>query len=953
MARDAILIRGARQHNLNVPELVIPKHRLVVFTGVSGSGKSSLAFDTLYAEGQRRYVESLSSYARQFLGQMEKPAYDHIRGLSPTIAIEQKAASANPRSTVGTITEVHDYLRVLYARIGVQHCPQCGEVVAALSTDEVVQRVAALRGPHLVLAPLVAHRRGEFRELLADLASRGFVRVRVDGVVARLEALGPLDRRRKHTIDLVVDRLDPTAVERGRLHDSLETALREGQGQVVVERAEGDGGIRLSQSRTCTRCGLGLPSLSPQSFSFNNPVGMCPECNGLGHRTEMDPALLVPDPTRSLFEGAIVPLASTMQRRSGITWGMVDAVRREFKIDFKRPWHLLPDEHQKLMLYGTGSRRFRVSWQGSHGDVTWPMAYEGIVPTMTRRFRETKSEDMRRYYMQFLTDALCRDCDGTRLRAESRAVTVAGKSLVAVLAMSVAEASQHFSSVRLEGSEARVAQEILKEVRGRLGFLGSVGLDYLGLDRAGASLSGGEAQRIRLASQLGSELSGVLYVLDEPSIGLHQRDNRRLIDTLCQLRDGDNSVIVVEHDAETIESADWVVDFGPGAGRQGGRVVFSGTPAKLRRADTLTGRYLARKVAIPTPRTRRGPRGWLRVIGAREHNLRNIDVAIPLGTFTTVAGVSGAGKSSLVAGILYPALARKLHCAEIRVGAHDRIDGIEALDKVIHIDQAPIGRTPRSNPATYTKAFDLVREIFAATPNARAAGFAAGRFSFNVPGGRCEACHGDGMKRVEMHFLADVFVPCEVCHGRRYNEATLAVRYRALDIAQVLDLTVAEALKLFAPYPKLARILRTLADVGLDYVHLGQPAPTLSGGEAQRVKLSRELARTDTGRTLYVLDEPTTGLHFDDVKKLLGVLDRLVAAGNTVVVIEHHLDVIRCSDHVIDLGPEGGAGGGEIIAMGTPEEVARAERSYTGRYLAKALGQGAGGRVRAKPARRG
>ncbi len=945
VTRDTLVIRGARQHNLDVPELVIPKGRLVVFTGVSGSGKSSLAFDTLYAEGQRRYVESLSSYARQFLGQLEKPAYDHVRGLSPTIAIEQKAASSNPRSTVGTITEVHDYLRVLYARIGVQHCPRCGDRVAALSVDQALQRAADLRGPHLLLAPLVTRRRGEFRELLAELGARGYVRVRIDGEVRRLDAPGALDRRRSHTIELVVDRLDPATTERGRLRDSLETALREGQGQITLERADGGGEpLRLSQSRTCTRCGVGLPPLGPQSFSFNSPLGMCPACNGLGRRAEMDPARLVPDSSKSLREGAVVPLASTMQRSSGITFGMLDAVRREHGIDLDRPWRELPAEHRRLILFGAGDRRLRVSWQGSHGRVSLPMQYEGVVPTMTRRFRETKSDEMRRYYQQFLGDAPCHECGGTRLRAESRAVRVAGQGLTEVLAMSVAEARAHFDSVRLAGADARIAEEVLKEVSGRLGFLCSVGLDYLTLDRAGASLSGGEAQRIRLASQLGSELSGVLYVLDEPSIGLHQRDNLRLVATLRALRDGGNTVIVVEHDAETIESADFVVDFGPGAGRRGGKVVFTGSPAALRRADSLTGRYLSGREGIPTPPSRRAPSGWLRVVGAREHNLRGVDVDFPLGAFTAVTGVSGAGKSSLVAGILHPALARRLHGAEGPVGAHERLEGAEALDKVIHIDQAPIGRTPRSNPATYTKAFDLVRDVFAATPTARAAGFSASRFSFNVKGGRCEACEGDGVKRVEMHFLPDVYVLCEVCAGRRYNEATLAVRYRGLDVAQVLDLTVAEALELFAPHPRLARILRTLADVGLDYVHLGQPAPTLSGGEAQRVKLSRELARTDTGRTLYVLDEPTTGLHFDDVKRLLGVLDRLVSAGNTVVVIEHHLDVIRSADHVIDLGPDGGAGGGAVVAAGTPEQVARVAGSYTGHFLARALA--AAGRAR-------
>ncbi len=938
-AASSIVIRGARQHNLQVPELRIPKKQLVVFTGVSGSGKSSLAFDTLYAEGQRRYVESLSSYARQFLGQMEKPAFDHIRGLSPTIAIEQKAASANPRSTVGTITEIHDYLRVLYARIGAQHCPQCGDPVDALSLDQIMAQITRLEGTHVVLAPLVENRKGEFRELLTTLQQRGYTRVRLDGEVVRLDSDPQLDKRRKHTIELVVDRVDPAQSDRSRLVDSVETALREGAGNLLLcSSAPSSPTHRFSQSRACTRCSIGLPELSPQSFSFNSPVGMCPECNGLGRQAQMDPSLLIPDPSKSLHEGAIVPLASVMGRRQGITYGMVSAVAKEYRLDLDRPWNKLKKEHQQLLLFGTGNRRFRVSWQGTHGDMSWPMAYEGLIPTMMRRLRETKSEDMRRYYMQYLVEADCTECEGTRLRAESRAVTVGGARLVDVMAMSVAAARQHFRELKLDGSDFVVATEVLKEVTGRLGFLESVGLDYLTLDRSGSSLSGGEAQRIRLASQLGSELSGVMYVLDEPSIGLHQRDNARLIATLRRLRDADNSVIVVEHDADTIESADHVVDFGPGAGRHGGRVIFSGSPARLKKSKpSLTGRYLSGRTSIPVPDQRRRGQGQLRIIGARANNLANIDVEIPLGTFTAVTGVSGAGKSSLVASILYPALAQALHGAQHRVGDHDRLEGVERIDKVIHIDQTPIGRTPRSNPATYTKAFDLIRSVFAMTPEARAAGYQPGRFSFNVRGGRCDACEGDGVKRVEMHFLPDVYVPCEVCRGRRYNEATLAVRYRNLNIADVLDLTVADASSVFAAHPKLSQILKTLTDVGLRYIHLGQPAPTLSGGEAQRVKLSRELARRDTGQTFYVLDEPTTGLHFDDVRKLLAVLDRLVTAGNTVVVIEHNLDVIKCADHVIDLGPEGGAGGGRVVVSGTPERVARHPRSHTARYLAEAL----------------
>jgi excinuclease ABC subunit A len=934
---DYLVIRGAREHNLRIPELSIPKKQFVVFTGVSGSGKSSLAFDTLYAEGQRRYVESLSSYARQFLGQMDKPAYDHIRGLAPTIAIEQKAASSNPRSTVGTITEVHDYLRVLYARIGKQHCPKCGDPVDALSSDEIVGKLAREKRQLLLFAPLVEARKGEFREVLTELRQRGFVRARIDDAIRRLDEEIALDKKKKHTIELLVDRFDPSKTERSRLADSVETALREGKGMLLARAPDGALALRLSKERACHRCGVGLPELSPQAFSFNGPLGMCPECNGLGVRQEMDPALLVPDASKSIHEGAIAPLASVMARRSGITYGIFQAAARELGIDLDRPWQKLPKSQRELVLFGAGERKIKVSWKGSHGKVAWPMRFEGVVTSMMRRMRETKSEGMRRYYMEYMSDAECSACAGTRLRRESRAVTIAGLGIHEVSGLSVLDALRHFESLALEGNQARVAEEVLKEICGRLRFLTSVGLDYLSLDRAGASLSGGEAQRIRLASQLGSELSGVLYVLDEPSIGLHQRDNRRLIDTLFRLRDSDNSVIVVEHDAETIEAADFVVDFGPGAGRKGGHVVFSGTPSELRRAETLTAQYLSGRLAVDVPATRRKPSGTLRIVGATEHNLKNIDVEFPLGALTAVTGVSGAGKSSLVAGILYPALSRELHHSQEIPGKHERIDGIEQIDKVIHIDQSPIGRTPRSNPATYTKCFDLIRELFAGTPEARALGYKSGRFSFNVAGGRCESCEGDGVKRVEMHFLPDVYVPCEVCHGKRYNEATLEVRYRGLNIAEVLALSVAEALEVFAAHPKLKQILATLAAVGLDYVHLGQPAPTLSGGEAQRVKLSRELARRDTGRTLYVLDEPTTGLHFDDIKKLLGVVHRLVDAGNTVVVIEHNLDVIKCADHVIDLGPEGGLNGGYIVAAGTPEAVALHPESYTGRYLQAAL----------------
>ena len=937
MELDYIELRGARQHNLDIDELRIPKKKLVVFTGVSGSGKSSLAFDTLYAEGQRRYVESLSSYARQFLGQMDKPAYDHIRGLSPTIAIEQKTASSNPRSTVGTITEIYDYLRVLYARAGVQHCPGCDRVVEPLSVQEIVREVRRREGQSLLLAPLVENRKGEFKELLADLSRQGFVRVRHNGKVLRLDSGLTLSKKLKHTMELVVDRLDPGSADGSRLADSVETALREGDGTLILAPARGDGEVlRLSQQRSCPDCGIGLPELSPQSFSFNSPLGMCPECNGLGRSMAMDPDLVVPDKCLSIRGGAIAPLASIMERQEGWNYEIFQALEREYGLDLDRPWKKLGKRHRQLVLLGS-RERVRVQHNHRNGHGSYAVSYEGVLNTLERRLKETGSQYMRDYYQQYQSDAPCLQCGGKRLRPESVAVRVGPHNIVQITSLAVGDALSRLGALELEGSQAMVAAELLKEIQDRLGFLVSVGLDYLTLDRSGPSLSGGEAQRIRLASQLGSELSGVMYVLDEPSIGLHQRDNLRLIRTLERLRDNGNSVIVVEHDSEMIKSADHVVDFGPGAGELGGKVVFAGTPARLRRSSCLTGRYISGKTCIEVPQKRRQGKGALVVREASAHNLKQIDVSFPLGTLTAVTGVSGAGKSTLVVSILYPALCRVQYNSRKPVGAHREITGLELIDKTIHIDQSPIGRTPRSNPATYTKAFDQIRQIFAMTPEARAFGFKPGRFSFNVKGGRCQACEGDGVKRVEMHFLPDVYVPCEVCKGKRYNEATLRVRFKGASIADVLGMSIQQSLGHFSAHPKLSRILQTLADVGLDYVRLGQPAPTLSGGEAQRVKLSRELAKRDTGRTLYILDEPTTGLHFDDIRKLLIVLNRLVDAGNTVIIIEHNLDVIKCADQIIDLGPRGGDGGGRVVTTGTPEEVARFKGSYTGEFLKEVL----------------
>jgi excinuclease ABC subunit A len=953
MELDRIIINGARQHNLRHITVEIPKKKLVVLTGVSGSGKSSLAFDTLYAEGQRRYIESLSSYARQFLGQMDKPLYDSIKGLAPTISIEQKAASSNPRSTVGTITEIHDYLRVLWARVGRLRCHNCGRAVSQQSSQQIVKEIAVLpRGTKfLVLAPLIKERKGEHRDVLEQVRRSGFARVRIDGTVLPLEDEISLDKKKKHSIEAVVDRLIAKPGIEQRLHDSVETALRHGEGIVVIA-PEGEPDRVMSQHRACHHCGISFPEPTPQLFSFNSPQGMCPECSGLGTRMEMDPDLVVPNDELSVNEGGVKPLGAVGE---GTSWAtdVVRAVARERNIDLDMPWKALPADHRRVLLYGTGDRKVRVAMRGSWGSGHFAMRYEGAIHSLMRRLRETRSEEMRKYYQRFLSNRPCSACEGRRIRPEALGVTIAGRNLAEVTALSVSSALEFFSQLALKGNDAKIAAELLKEILGRLRFLLDVGLGYLTLDRPAPSLSGGEGQRIRLASQIGSELTGVIYVLDEPSIGLHQRDNRKLLSALQHLRDIGNTVIVVEHDREAIEAADWLIDFGPGAGRHGGEVIAVGTPSAVKRnKKSLTAGYLTGRLKIAVPAQRRVSDGRRIVVtGARENNLKKVTAEFPLGLFTCVTGASGAGKSTLVNQILYPALARALHRSDRPVGAHHSVKGLAEIDKVIDIDQSPIGRTPRSNPATYTKVFDHVRDFFALLPEARMHGYKPGRFSFNVKGGRCEACEGDGVKRVEMHFLPDVYVPCEVCEGKRFNEATLAVRYNKLSIADVLDLTVDEALELFKNHPQIHRALSTLADVGLGYIALGQSSPTLSGGEAQRVKLSRELSKRSTGRTLYVLDEPTTGLHFEDIRKLLHVLDRLVDAGNTMIVIEHNLDVIKTADYVIDLGPDGGDGGGEIVASGTPEDVAGVRASHTGRYLKELLPKRSGRRQTRKTRR--
>ena len=939
MSTDTILIRGAREHNLKNLTVELPREKLIVFTGLSGSGKSSLAFDTIYAEGQRRYVESLSAYARQFLGQMDKPDVDFIDGLSPAISIDQKTASRNPRSTVGTVTEVHDYLRLLYARIGIPHCPNDGTPVSRQTPQQIVDKILELPEDtrFMVLAPVVRGRKGEYEGLIEDLAKQGFSRARIDGEIRELTEEIKLDRYYQHTIEVVVDRLVRKEGMEQRLTQSLETALSLTDGVADIEIIDGET-LTFSQHLACSVCGLSFEDLQPRNFSFNSPYGACPECSGIGTRFQVDSELVISDPGLSLNEGAIGMWSSNRMR---YYHRLLSALGEVFGFSMDTPWEDLDEDIREKILYGTGEERITVSYTNRFGRKRkWDATFEGAIPFLTRRHENAESDGAREYYQEYMATVPCDACNGGRLNPVSLAVTIADRNIADVSDMSLGDARAFFDELELDERETAIAERVLKEVRSRIQFLLDVGLDYLTLSRSAATLAGGEAQRIRLATQIGSGLVGVLYILDEPSIGLHQRDNQRLIETLLRLRDLGNTLIVVEHDEDTIRVADHIVDIGPGAGEHGGEIVAQGDLEEIiTTKDSMTGDYLAGRRQNPIPMIRRPSGGEsIKVLGASEHNLQGIDVEFPLGVFTAVTGVSGSGKSTLVEEILWKTMAHRINRARIVPGRHKKIEGLEAIDKVIDIDQSPIGRTPRSNPATYTKLFDHIRSLFSQTPESRARGYKPGRFSFNVKGGRCEACKGDGTIKIEMHFLPDVYVPCEICGGKRYNRETLEILWKGHNISDVLEMSVEEALGVFENQPKIVRILQTLYDVGLGYVRLGQPATTLSGGEAQRIKLSSELGKRSTGQTFYILDEPTTGLHFEDIRKLLQVLQRLVDAGNTVVVIEHNMDVIKSVDHVIDLGPEGGSGGGRVVATGTPEEVAQVGESYTGKFLRELVG---------------
>lgn len=941
--RKYIKIRGAKEHNLKGIDVDIPRDEFVVLTGLSGSGKSSLAFDTIYAEGQRRYMESLSSYARQFLGQMEKPNVEKIEGLSPAISIDQKSTNRNPRSTVGTVTEIYDYFRLLYARIGIPHCPKCGREIRKQTVDQMVDQIMSMpQGTKIqLLAPVVRGRKGEHQKLLERAKRSGYVRVQVDGSVYELTEEIRLDKNKKHNIEIVVDRLVVKPGIEKRLTDSIENVLNLAEGLMTVDVIGGEP-EQFSQSFSCPDCGISIDEIEPRSFSFNNPFGACPECYGLGYKMEFDEDLMIPDKRLSLAEGAIQVMGwQSSADPSSYTYATLKALSKEYGFSLNTPYQELPEDVRHMLIYGTGGRTVKVHYRGQRGEGVYDVAFEGLIQNVNRRYRETGSDAIKQQYEEFMRITPCKCCGGQRLKKDALAVTVADKNIYEVTSLSIRKLQEFLNDMQLTRQQLLIGEQVIKEIKARVGFLVDVGLDYLTLARATGTLSGGEAQRIRLATQIGSGLVGVAYILDEPSIGLHQRDNDKLLATLKHLKDLGNTLIVVEHDEDTMRAADYIVDIGPGAGEHGGEVVAVGNAEEImKNKKSLTGAYLSGRIQIPVPEERRKPTGFLTIKGARENNLKNIDVKIPLGIMTCITGVSGSGKSSLTNEILYKHLARDLNRARVIPGKHDDILGLDQLDKVIDIDQSPIGRTPRSNPATYTGVFDMIRDLFAATPDAKARGYKKGRFSFNVKGGRCEACSGDGILKIEMHFLPDVYVPCEVCGGKRYNRETLEVKYKGKSIYDVLNMTVEEALKFFENVPSIHRKIQTLYDVGLSYIRLGQPSTELSGGEAQRIKLATELSKRGTGKTIYILDEPTTGLHFADVHKLIEILRRLSDSGNTVVVIEHNLDVIKTADYIIDMGPEGGDGGGTVIAEGTPEEVAKVKKSYTGQYVKKYLEQG-------------